>query len=423
MNIGLFLIIALLALSFLGMPIAFAMGIGTLGALILGGFPLMVIPQKMFAGINTFALLAIPFFMLAGNLMSGGINKKILDVSNALFGWVKGSLAIVTTVASAIFAAISGSGVATVSAIGGITIPAMKKEGYPASFSAAVSATASILGPLIPPSIFLIVYGNVTATSIAKLFLGAVIPGVGLTLIIALYVYFVARKEDYPSHSFEGFGNIWKKTKSGIWALFMPLLILGGIFSGVFTPTEAAAVSAVYALIISLFIYKEIKFSDLINVFSESALVASTIMILIATSKVSSWVIVVSDLPSQLINQFYSVTTNPILILLFVVVLLLIIGTVVEANAAIVMITPLLLPLIQKIGMSTIQFGVVMALSLCIGLLTPPVGVCLLLGNSIANEDLMKTLKSVFPLLIIAVVFLVLVTFVPGMTNWLPNLL
>lgn len=421
MNEGLFVVLALLGLSIFGVPIAFSLGLGVLGAIFMADMPLIVIPQKMFTGIDSVPLLAIPFFMLAGNLMSGGINNKILSFSNAVFGWVKGSLGVITVVASAIFAAISGSGVATVSAIGGITIPAMKKEGYPSDFAGAIASMASILGPLIPPSIFLIVYGSATETSIAQLFLAALLPGVLLSAAMMLYAFFIAKRKNFPSHERVEIKVILKETRDSSWALFMPIFILGGIFLGIFTATEAAAVSAVYALLVGMFIYKDLKVSNLIKLFSDSAVTTATILLMLATSKVSSWVIITSHLPDNIITLFFNVTQNPIIIMLFINGLLLIVGTLMEANAAIIMLTPLLLPLIKALGVDPIHFGVIMALNLCIGLVTPPVGACLYLGNSIAGEKLDRTLKASLPLILITLVFLMIVTYVPTVSLWLPN--
>ena len=368
MNVGGILVIVLVLLALAGIPIGFALGIATLLALHIGGMPLIVLPQKMFTGIDSVPLLAIPFFILAGNLMAGSINTKILDFSNALIGWVKGSLGAITVIASSIFAAISGSGVATVSAIGGITIPAMKKEGYPTDFAAAIASMASILGPLIPPSIFLIVYGSATETSIGDLFLAAAVPGVGLALIMLLYVLVVSYKRDFPRRERIGFKGIINNTLSGFWALFMPVFILGAIFLGIFTPTEASAVSAVYALAISLFVYRDKKLNDLIKIFSESALVAASVLFMLSASKVSSWVIVTSHLPQRILEIFLLISDSPTVILLLINILLLIVGMLMEGNCAIIMLTPLLLPLIKSFGISPLHFGVIMALNLSIGL-------------------------------------------------------
>ncbi|MCI1958210.1 MAG: TRAP transporter large permease [Clostridia bacterium] len=423
MNVGAILIILLLVLSVLGIPVCYALGISTLAALVLGDMPRVVLAQKTFTGMDSVALLAIPFFMLAGNLMSGSVNKKLIAFCNALLGWVRGSLGVITVIASAIFAAISGSGVATVSAIGGTLIPAMKKDNYPGGFAAAVSSVASILGPIIPPSIFLIVYGNATETSIGSLFMAAVFPGIGLALLLIIYVLLYSRKHKFPAHEKSTPKQIVKISIDSVWALFMPILVLGGIFLGIFTATEAAAVTCLYALLVGLIVYRDLKPKNLIKIFADSGVTTATILILVGFSKVSSWVVVSSGLPTVVLNTFTSLTSSKIVVLLLVNILLLIVGMLMDANAAIVMLTPLLLPLITKLGVSTVQFGVIMSLNLCIGLVTPPVGTCILLGNTIAGEKLENTLVAAIPMILISLVWLLFVTYVPELTIWLPSVL
>lgn len=423
MNVGAVVIILLLVLAFLGIPIYIALGIGTLVALNMAGMPALVLPQKLFAGMNSTSLLAIPFFILAGNIMSRSITSKLIDIANALIGWIRGSLALVTVLASALFGAISGSGVATASAIGGITIPAMKKEGYPDHFAAAVSAISSIMGPIIPPSITLIVYASITNVSVSSLFMGSVFPGVILAASLIAYALFYGKKYDLPAHEKQPPRKILRTFKEGIWALLMPVIILGGIFGGVFTATEAAAVAVVYALIISLFVYKDMTFKELPGVFVEAGVSTATIMVMVGLSKASSYVVVTSGLPQQLLNLFSSITNSKIVILLLLNVLFLIIGMLMEANAAIIMMTPILTPLLTAFGIDTLQFGIVMSFNLCIGLVTPPVGLCLLLSNQIAETSLSKALKSLMPMLLISVIVLMLITYVEPLTTWLPRVL
>lgn len=421
MNVGMLLIILLLVLAFLGVPIFFSLGIATLTAILVGDMPMLVLPQKMYTGMDSVPLLAIPFFLLAGNLMSRGITEKILNLSNALLGPVKGSLGVVTAFASAIFAAISGSGVATVSAIGGITIPAMKKEGYPKDFAASIAAISSILGPLIPPSIFLIVYGSSTETSIAQLFLGAVLPGLFLAGVLIMYVLLYARKRNFPVHEKVSGRQLLHVVKDSSFAIFMPVLILGGIFLGIFTATEAAAVSAAYAAIVSLFIYKDIEPSDMPRILFDSAITTATVLLLLALSKVSSWVIVTSHLPAVILGAFKAFTSSPTVILLMLNVLLLIVGMLMEGTSAIVMLTPLIIPLLREFHIPVLHFGVVMAFNLCIGLVTPPVGSCLLLANEIAQEKLDRTFKMSLVPIFLSIGVLLIVTYVPAFTMWLPG--
>lgn len=423
MNAGLLVIILLLGLAFLGFPIYIALGIGTLAALNMAGMPALVLPQKLFAGMNSSSLLAIPFFILAGNIMSRSITVKLIDVANAIIGWIRGSVAVVTVLASALFGAISGSGVATASAIGGITIPAMQREGYPSEFSTAISAISSILGPIIPPSITLIVYASITNVSVSQLFMGSVIPGILLAGSLIVYALVYGKRKNLPAHEKQTPKQIGHAFKEGIWALLMPIIILGGIFGGIFTPTEAAAVAVVYALIISLTVYRDMKLSELPQVFVEASVSTATIMMMVGLSKASSYVVVTSGLPQQLLNVFTSITSNRIVILLLLNLLFLIIGMLMEANAAIIMMTPILTPLLTAFNIDALQFGIVMSFNLCIGLVTPPVGLCLLICNQIAKTRLMKALKAMMPMLLISVIVLMLITYIPALTTWLPSMI
>lgn len=423
MNAGLLVIILLLGLAFLGFPIYIALGIGTLAALNMAGMPALVLPQKLFAGMNSSSLLAIPFFILAGNIMSRSITVKLIDVANAIIGWIRGSVAVVTVLASALFGAISGSGVATASAIGGITIPAMQREGYPSEFSTAIASISSILGPIIPPSITLIVYASITNVSVSQLFMGSVIPGILLAGSLIVYALVYGKRKNLPAHEKQTPKQIGHAFKEGIWALLMPIIILGGIFGGIFTPTEAAAVAVVYALIISLTVYRDMKLSELPQVFVEASVSTATIMMMVGLSKASSYVVVTSGLPQQLLDVFTSITSNRIVILLLLNLLFLIIGMLMEANAAIIMMTPILTPLLTAFNIDALQFGIVMSFNLCIGLVTPPVGLCLLICNQIAKTRLMKALKAMMPMLLISVIVLMLITYIPALTTWLPSMI
>ena len=423
MNAGLLVIILLLGLAFLGFPIYIALGIGTLAALNIAGMPALVLPQKLFAGMNSSSLLAIPFFILAGNIMSRSITVKLIDIANAIIGWIRGSVAVVTVLASALFGAISGSGVATASAIGGITIPAMQREGYPSEFSTAIASISSILGPIIPPSITLIVYASITNVSVSQLFMGSVIPGILLAGSLIVYALVYGKRKNLPAHEKQTPKQIGHAFKEGIWALLMPIIILGGIFGGIFTPTEAAAVAVVYALIISLTVYRDMKLSELPQVFVEASVSTATIMMMVGLSKASSYVVVTSGLPQQLLDVFTSITSNRIVILLLLNLLFLIIGMLMEANAAIIMMTPILTPLLTAFNIDALQFGIVMSFNLCIGLVTPPVGLCLLICNQIAKTRLMKALKAMMPMLLISVIVLMLITYIPALTTWLPSMI
>ena len=396
MNAGLLIIILLLGLALLGFPIYIALGIGALAALNLADLPLIVLPQRMFAGMNGSALLAIPFFILAGNIMSRSITGKLIDICNAIIGHIKGSLSLVTILASALFGAISGSGVATASAIGGITIPAMKREGYPAPFAVGVASISSILGPIIPPSIVLIVYASITNVSVAELFLGSVLPGIILAVALIAYGLYYGHKHNLPAHEKPNLRKIGSSVRKGIWALLMPIIILGGIFGGIFTPTEASAVAVVYSLIISLFVYKDMSFKELPQVFVEGAVSTATIMVMVGLSSASSYVITTSGLPQQLVSFFSSITNSPVVILLL---------------------------LKNAFGIDLLQFGIVMSFNLCIGLVTPPVGLCLLLCNQTGETRLSHSLKAMMPMLLISIIVLFLITYVSPLTTLLPSIM
>ncbi len=421
---GAILIVLILVFAVIGIPIAFSLGISSLITLIVEGYPLMVVPQKLFGGMDSFPLLAIPFFMLSGELMNGGgLNKRIIRVANAFLGNLPGSLPIITIVASAFFAAISGSAVATVAAIGGITIPAMIKQGYPDHYAAGVASSASIVGPIIPPSITLIVYGSSLQLSISSLFLASVVPGIIMSLSFILIAVYQAKKNSYPREGKVSFKEKVDAVKDGFWALMMPIIILGGIFSGKFTPTEAAVVSVVYAFVIGLFVYKGFKLKDLPRILGESAISTATIMLILATSKILAWVITVINLPTMVANAILGLTDNAFLILMLINFILLIVGCLMEANAAVIILIPILVPIVKQLGMSEITFGVLMTVNLCLGLLTPPVGICLLLGSQMAESKFEKAVVSMLPYFAVGLITLLLTTYVPSLTLWLPGLM
>lgn len=424
MSIGIMLLGVMILLVLLGMPLAFAIGFASMACILNEGYLLTVIPQKLFAGLDSFVLLAIPYFIFAGNIMSqGGITKKILDFASAAFGWLKGSLAIITVTASAIFAALTGSGVATVSGIGGITIPAMKDEGYETEFAAAVASNAAILGPLIPPSIFMIVYGNSAEVDITALFKAGLLPGILLALLMAVYCYFYARKHDLKSSN-EKFEprKVLLQAKKSFWALLMPVLLLGVIFGGVCTPTEAAAVACVYTAVVALFVYKLITPKQLFKIAMESGLAVGVMMILMGTSKISGWVLTIAKVPTAIANGILSISDSPVIIMLLINLFLILVGMFMEANAAIVILTPILLPVATYCGMSPLQFGTVLCVNLCLGLITPPVGGCLMIGNEIARGRLEKTFVRCLPFVALELFVLFLVNVYPPLSTWLPGL-
>ncbi len=417
------LLLGLFSLAFLGVPVAFALGIASMAALLFeGGISLVVVPQKFFNGMDSFPLMAIPFFILAGNLMTtGGLTKRLIEISRVLIGWLRGSLAMVTIGGSVFFAAISGSAVATVSAIGGMTIPAMKDEGYDKGFTAAVAASAAICGPLIPPSIPLIVYGASLGVPIGSLFLGSAIPGFLFALGLCLVAYCIARKRGYARHDRASLAIILRALKNGVFAILMPVVILGCIFSGICTPTEASVIAVVYALVVGICIHRELPLKAIPQVFFDSAISTAAIMMIIAASKLVAWIVVASDLSSMITDGVLAITENKIGILIIINVILLVVGCIMDANAAIVIMTPVLLPLARICELSNLQFGVLMVFNLCLGLVTPPVGATLLLGNDIARAEMGQSLHFVLPFLLMGLFVLFLITVFPQLILFLPS--
>lgn len=422
MNAGLIVFIVLVILAFLGLPIFQAIAVGTMLAMAVGGFPLETMAQKTFLGLNSSSLLSIPFFILAGNLMARGITKKLINVANILLGRVPGALGAVTILASGLFGAISGSAVATVAAIGGMTVPAMKDEGYDPEYSAALASAASLLGPMIPPSITLIVYASLTNASVQKLFLATVTPAVLCTLGFLVYSLWYGKKHNLPKQPKQTAKQICATLLDSVWAMLLPVIVLGLIFSGITTVTEAAAISCIYACIVALFIYRTMNIKDLLKILADSAVSIAAIMILVGMSKATAYVVISSQLPQLFMDFVTGFTDSKIVVLLIINVIFLILGCLMEGNCIIVMMVPLMLNLITGFKIDLVQFGIISAVNIYLGCITPPVGVSLLVGTKIGNTSMGGTFKAILPFLAIAMVILVLVTFIPNFTLWLPNM-
>lgn len=419
MNAGLIVFIVLIVLAFLGLPIFEAIAAGTMLAMWFGGFPLETMAQKTFLGLNSSSLLSIPFFILAGNLMARGITQKLIAVANVLLGRVRGALGSVTVLASALFGAISGSAVATVAAIGGMTIPAMKDEGYDPDYSAALASAASLLGPMIPPSITLIVYAGLTDASVQKLFLATLTPAVACTVAFLAYTLWYGKKKNLPKQPKKTLKEAGKIMLDAIWALLLPVIVLGLIFSGITTVTEAAAISCLYSAIVSLFIYKTITFKDLLKILGDSAVSIAAIMILVGMSKATAYVVISSQMPQLFMGFITSFTSSRFVVLLILNLIFLLLGCLMEGNCIIVMMVPLLLTLVKSFGIDLLQFGVMAAINIYIGCITPPVGVSLLLGSKLGKTSIGGTFKAILPFLGISMVILILVTYWPSFTLWL----
>lgn len=395
MSFFIIILFLLLLLIFLGVPIGYALGIiGLISAIIKGDIAPIVITQRLFTGVDSFPLMAIPFFMLAGKIMSSGrISTMLVNFAYSLVGSIKGGLSIVTILGSMFFAALSGSAVATASAIGGIMLPSMKEKGYDEDISSALVASASVIGPIIPPSIPMIVFGVVSGASIGSLFMAGIFPGILLGIGLMLVAYFIAIKRKYASDKKSSLKEIFDSFLKAFPALLMPIIILGGIYGGIFTPTEAAVVAIVYALVIEIFYYKGLKIKDLPHIFAESALEGSLILFIIATASGFSWVLTSAQIPYMITKNILSITSNPIVLLLLMNIILLITGCIMDTNVAILILTPILVPILTQAGVDIIHIGIIMVVNLCIGLITPPVGLCLYVTASVAKIEVSAVIK------------------------------
>ena len=416
-----------LVLLAVGTPIAFCIGISALAGLMqLGDIPLLLIPHMMFEGTDSFPLLAVPFFVLAGALMNaGGITRRLVNFANLLVGHVRSGLALVNVVASMFFAGVTGAAVADTSAIGSVLIPAMKDEGYDLDFSAAITAASSTMGPIIPPSIPMIIYGVSAEQSIGALFLAGIIPGLLIGLSLMAVAYFSNSQPQRSAQTRKEAAN-WRSIllgiKDALLALFMPAFILGGILAGIFTPTEAAAVSVLYAFFVGRFIYNELSYRQLPALMQESLVVTAVIMFIIANAAIFGWLVAALQLPQKIITLLTAGISSPWAILILINLFLLVVGTFMETTASLIILTPVLLPLARQIGLDPIHFGAIMVLNLVIGLTTPPLGVCLFISSGIAGISLERISRAMIPFLLAAIVVLLLVTYIPSLSMWIPQL-
>ena len=420
------LILVFVILFALGVPIAFSLGLSTLAMMLttLDFDPAVTtVAQRMAGGLNSFALLAIPLFVVSGQLMArGGIARRLIDFSKALIGSVPGGLAFVNIISCMLFGSISGSAVAATSAIGGFMIPEMNKAGYDKNFNAAVTVTSATTGMLIPPSNILIVYAVASGgVSISALFIAGYIPGilVGLGLMAVCAVY--ARQHNFPAGVRVPFRALVMCTVSALPSLFLIVLIIGGILAGIFTATEAGAIAVLYAGLLSIFIYREINLSDLKALLLKSVETTAIVMFLISTSMAMSWILAYENIPAIVANAMVTLSDNPIIILLLINLVLLIVGIFMDITPAVLIFTPIFLPVAVELGMSPLHFGIMMVLNLCIGLCTPPVGSILFVGCAIAKTSISKIVRPMIPMYLAMILALMLVAYVPALSEALPR--
>jgi C4-dicarboxylate transporter DctM subunit len=400
------------------------MGLAGFSVIMLSGnIPIEVTAQRFVTGVDSFPLLAVPFFILAGALMNtGGVTERLVRLANAMVGRLTGGLGHVVVVTNMIMAGMSGSAVADAAGTGAVLIPSMIRAGYGAAFSAAVTASASTIGPIIPPSIPFVVFGILASVSIGRLFLGGAIPGILMGLYLMVVVYFVSKKRGYARGERTSGTRLWLAFKSALPALLLPVIILWGIVGGAVTPTEAAVLAVLYALFLGVFVYRELTFSSMAQVFCEAALTTGVIMFIVAGASLLAWIMTREQAGPTLVGAVTSVTRDPRLVLLLINIILLILGCFLETLSLMILLVPVLMPLINALGIDPVHFGVVFTLNLMIGLITPPVGMSMFIACSIAKIRLVDFAREI-PLFVVALVLvLLLITYYPPLVLFLPNL-
>lgn len=404
-------------LMMIGSPIAVALGVATMVTMTATtNISLTTMSTACLSGLDSFPLMAIPFFMLAGNLMkSGGISRRILDFADAVVGWVTGSVGMVTVVASMFFAALSGSSPATVTAIGGITIPEMKEEGYDPAYATAITAAAGTIGVIIPPSIPFVIYGVAAQCSISDLFLAGIIPGILIGVVLMIVNYVTAKKCGFGHTKKFHAGHLLRTLGDSIWALLVPVIILGGIYGGIFTPTESAVAAIIYSIFVGVFIYHELDLKSILEAFKDTALINGQTTFLVGISMAFARFLTMSQVPGTLAKGILGIS-NPIAILLVINLFLLVVGCFIDNISSTVILTPILLPIVAGIGMSPIQFGIVMTVNLAIGFITPPYGCNLFFASAISNVSVVDIAKKILPMIGVMLIVLMALTFIPALS-------
>lgn len=406
---GLFVLFLLM-----GLPVAIVIGAATMTALHMANTSLMAVPQQMFSGINSFALVAVPMFILAGDVMAQGeISKRLVAFADSLFGFIKGGLSIVSVFAGMFFAAISGSGAATTAAVGASLVPELKRKGYDPASAASLIAASGTIGVVIPPSVPMIIYAVIAQESVAKLFLNGFIPGVAMGVGLIVVALIQGHRRAYPRGTALHLRTIWRSFVAASWGLMAPLIILGGIFSGIFTPSEAAVIAVNYAILISFVIHRDMTLKRLYDIVIRAGVTTAVIMFVIAASSVLSWTLSSWQVPGQIASAALSLSSNPYVLLLLVMAVILVAGVFLETASALIILTPMLLPLAAQLGLDTVHFGIIIVVGLAIGMVTPPVAINLFVASSIAGLPIERIARAVLPYLATLLLVYLLIAFVP----------
>jgi len=418
--------VMLFLLLFLGVPIAYSIGgASILYFLLKAPVFLLAMPQRIWSGTNNFIIIAMPLFMLAGEIMNkGGLTKRLINFSMLLVKPIRGGLGEVNVVASMIFGGISGSSVADTSALGSILIPAMVEKGYPLGFSAGITVASSTMGMIIPPSVPMLMYAMASGASVGKLFLAGFVPGalVGITQFVLTYI--ISKKNHYhPIHERSSFRTNFKIAKDGTLAILMPLLIIVSISAGIATASESAAIAVLYALILGFFIYRELSVKHVLAALKKTAIMSSSIMIIGGFTMVFTWILAVEQVPAMIANFIISSGISTTMVFIFLDILILFVGTFLDVTPCILLLAPILLPVMKQFGMNELQFGAILIVGLAIGLVTPPVGMCLNVANKICGLSIVRIFKEALPFIICNVIVLILITFIPELSLWLPGLI
>jgi C4-dicarboxylate transporter DctM subunit len=425
MSVGLAIGVTFVICLLLGVPIATAMGLSAVVAIIIADLPITFLIQVMFEALNSFPLIAIPLFILAGGIMErGGLSRRIVDIFMPLLGRSYGGLAVVTILACMFFAAISGSGPPTVAAIGSIMIPSMVRQGYSAAFSGGVTASGGTLGILIPPSVPMIIYGVSSETSIPRLFAAGIVPGLVVGFMLTLTAYLLARRAGYRSADAKvDLRAFLVALRRGIWALLAPIIILGGIYASIFTPTESAVVAVVYGLLVSVVVYREMTFAKLQETFLFTATISGSVLVIIATATIFGQILTLQNIPQEMAAWIASLSDNKYVILFIICAVLIFIGMWMDTIAQIILLTPVLLPVINTLGVDPVHFGIIFVLCCEIGFLTPPLGVNLFVAMRLTGCSIESLSKSALPYVLVLVLAIVLMIFFPAITLWMPSLI